>query len=85
MYSQPQSIGWVSRQRALFYGFKLHISTSEMGEIIDVMLTSSHTNNRKPLSIIFSALIVYNFSEEKLSLKTKFCDTKQLILPLVKI
>jgi len=31
---------------------------------------------------IFSAWIAYNFSEEKLSLKMNFCDTKQPILTL---
>jgi len=36
------SIGW-------FYGFKLHIIPSKTGEIIDVMLTPRHTDDRKPL------------------------------------
>ena len=157
------SIGW-------FYGFKLHIITSETGEIVDFMITPGNVDDRKPLKMegfikklfgklfgdkgyigkelftqlffrgvhlvtklkrntkskaitpvmdaillrkraicetiidqlknifqvehsrhrsqsnffnnIFSALIAYNFSEKKPSLKMQFQDTKQLILPL---
>ena len=157
------SIGW-------FYGFKLHIITSETGEIVDFMLTPGNVDDRKPLRMegfvkklfgklfgdkgyigkelftqlffrgvhlvtklkrnmksqsitplmdaillrkraicetiidqlknifqvehsrhrsatnffnnIFSALIAYNFSEKKPSLKMQFQDTKQLILPI---
>ena len=38
------SVGW-------FYGFKLHIITSETGEIIDFMLTPANTDDRKPLKM----------------------------------
>lgn len=157
------SIGW-------FFGFKLHIITSETGEIVDFMITPGNVDDRKPLKMegfirklfgklfgdkgyigkelftqlffrgvhlvtklkrnmksksitpvmdaimlrkraicetiidqlknifqvehsrhrsqanffnnIFSALIAYNFSEKKPSLKMQFQDTKQLILPL---
>jgi hypothetical protein len=36
------SIGW-------FYGFKLHIVTSETGEVIDFMITPGNIDDRKPL------------------------------------
>jgi hypothetical protein len=36
------SIGW-------FYGFKLHIITSDTGELIDFMITKANTDDRKPL------------------------------------
>lgn len=38
------SIGW-------FYGFKLHIITSETGEIVDFMITPGNTDDRKPLKM----------------------------------
>lgn len=38
------SIGW-------FYGFKLHLITSDTGEIIDFMLTPGNVDDRKPLKI----------------------------------
>lgn len=38
------SIGW-------FYGFKLHLITSDTGEIIDFMLTPGNVDDRKPLRI----------------------------------
>lgn len=38
------SIGW-------FYGFKLHLITSDTGEIIDFMLTPGNVDDRKPLNI----------------------------------
>lgn len=156
------SLGW-------FYGFKLHIITSDIGEIVDFMITPANVDDRKPLKMqgfidklfgkifgdkgyiskelfaslfqkgihlvtklkrnmksksitpvmdaillrkraicetiidqlknifqvehsrhrspinffnnIFSALIAYNFSEKKPSLKIQFTDTKQLYLP----
>ncbi|WP_281756614.1 IS982 family transposase, partial [Neptunitalea chrysea] len=36
------SLGW-------FYGFKLHIITNDQGGIIDFMITSGNTDDRKPL------------------------------------
>lgn len=157
------SIGW-------FYGFKLHIVTNDLGQVVDFMLTPGNVDDRKPLKIerfikklwgklygdkgyigkelfknlffngvhlvtklkknmksssitplmdaillrkravcetiidqlknicqvehsrhrspknfltnIFSALIAYNFSDKKPSLKMNFVDTKQLYLPL---
>jgi hypothetical protein len=38
------SIGW-------FYGFKLHLITSDTGDIIDFMLTPGNVDDRKPLRI----------------------------------
>lgn len=38
------SIGW-------FYGFKLHIITNDMGQIVDFMLTPGNVDDRKPLKI----------------------------------
>lgn len=38
------SIGW-------FYGFKLHLITSDTGEIVDFMLTPGNVDDRKPLQI----------------------------------
>lgn len=155
------SIGW-------FYGFKLHLITSDSGHVVDFMLTGGNTDDRKPLQMkgfidklfgklygdkgyiskelfeglfvqgihlvtklrknmktklvtpmadaimlrkraicetiidqlknifqiehsrhrspknfltnLFSALIAYNFTEKKPSLKTTFVDTKQLML-----
>lgn len=155
------SIGW-------FYGFKLHLITSDTGQVVDFMLTPGNTDDRKPLQMkgfieklfgklygdkgyiskelfehlfcqgihlvtklrknmktklvtplsdaillrkraicetiidqlknifqiehsrhrspknfltnLFSALIAYNFTEKKPSLKTTFVDTKQLML-----
>jgi len=155
------SIGW-------FYGFKLHLITSDTGHVVDFMLTPGNTDDRKPLQMkgfieklfgklygdkgyiskelfehlffqgihldtklrknmktklvtplsdaillrkraicetiidqlknifqiehsrhrspknfltnLFSALIAYNFTEKKPSLKTTFVDTKQLML-----
>jgi hypothetical protein len=155
------SIGW-------FYGFKLHLITSDSGHVVDFMLTAGNTDDRKPLQMkgfidklfgklygdkgyiskdlfeglfdqgihlvtklrknmktklvtpitdaimlrkraicetiidqlknifqiehsrhrspknfltnLFSALIAYNFTEKKPSLKTTFVDTKQLML-----
>lgn len=155
------SIGW-------FYGFKLHLITSDSGHVVDFMLTGGNTDDRKPLQMkgfidklfskhygdkgyfskelfeglfhqgihlvtkfrknmktklvtpladaillrkraicetiidqlknifqiehsrhrspknfltnLFSALIAYNYTEKKTSLKTTFVDTKQLML-----
>jgi len=42
-----------------------------------------HSRHRSPknfLTNLFSALIAYNFTEKKPSLKTTFVDTKQLML-----
>ena len=157
------SIGW-------FYGFKLHIVTNDMGQVVDFMLTPGNVDDRKPLKVerfiknlwgkifgdkgyigkelfknlffngihlvtklkrnmksssitpimdaillrkraisetiidqlknifqvehsrhrspknfltnLFSALIAYNFSDKKPSLKINFTDTNQLYLPL---
>ena len=44
-----------------------------------------HSRHRSPknfLTNLFSALIAYNFSDKKPSLKLNFVDTKQLFLPL---
>ena len=38
------SMGW-------FYGFKLHIITNDMGEIINFMLTPGNVDDREPLKI----------------------------------
>jgi hypothetical protein len=38
------SIGW-------FYGFKLHIITNDMGQVINFMLTPGNVDDRKPLKI----------------------------------
>ena len=38
------SIGW-------FYGFKLHLVTSDTGEIVDFMLTPGNVDDRRPLKI----------------------------------
>jgi len=38
------SIGW-------FYGFKLHLITSDSGHVVDFMLTPGNTDDRKPLRI----------------------------------
>lgn len=155
------SIGW-------FYGFKLHLITSDTGHVVDFMLTAANTDDRRPLKMkgfidklfgklygdkgyiskelfdqlfdqgihlvtklrknmktklvtplsdaimlrkraicetiidqlknifqiehsrhrspknfltnLFSALIAYNFTDKKPSLKTTFTDTKQLML-----
>lgn len=157
------SIGW-------FYGFKLHLVTNDLGQVVDFMLTPGNVDDRKPLKIerfikklwgklygdkgyigkelfknlffkgvhlvtklkknmksssitpvmdaillrkravcetiidqlknicqvehsrhrspknfltnLFSALIAYNFSDKKPSLKINFTDTKQLYLPM---
>lgn len=157
------SIGW-------FYGFKLHLVTNDLGQVVDFMLTPGNVDDRKPLKIerfikklwgklygdkgyigkelfknlffkgvhlvtklkknmksssitpvmdaillrkravcetiidqlknicqvehsrhrspknfltnLFSALIAYNFSDKKPSLKLNFTDTKQLYLPM---
>jgi len=157
------SIGW-------FYGFKLHLVTNDLGQVVDFMLTPGNVDDRKPLKIerfikklwgklfgdkgyigkelfknlffkgihlvtklkknmksstitpimdaillrkravcetiidqlknicqvehsrhrspknfltnLFSALIAYNFSDKKPSLKFNYVDTKQLYLPL---
>ncbi|MEM9000692.1 MAG: IS982 family transposase, partial [Bacteroidota bacterium] len=44
-----------------------------------------HSRHRSPknfLTNLFSALIAYNFTERKPSLKKKFTDTKQLYLAM---
>lgn len=38
------SIGW-------FYGFKLHLITSDSGHVVDFMLTGGNTDDRKPLQM----------------------------------
>lgn len=38
------SIGW-------FYGFKLHLITSDSGHVVDFMLTGGNTDDRKPLKM----------------------------------
>lgn len=38
------SIGW-------FYGFKLHLITNDMGQVVDFMLTPGNVDDRKPLKI----------------------------------
>lgn len=38
------SIGW-------FYGFKLHLVTNDMGQVVDFMLTPGNVDDRKPLKI----------------------------------
>lgn len=38
------SIGW-------FYGFKLHLVTSDTGHVVDFMLTPANTDDRKPLKM----------------------------------
>lgn len=38
------SIGW-------FFGFKLHLITSDTGEIVDFMLTPGNVDDRKPLKV----------------------------------
>ncbi|MEM1406749.1 MAG: transposase, partial [Bacteroidota bacterium] len=43
---------------------------------------SRHRSAANFFNNIFSALIAYNFSEKKPSLKMQFHDTKQLILPI---
>jgi hypothetical protein len=34
-----------------FYGFKLHLITSDSGHVVDFMLTRGHTNDRNPLQM----------------------------------
>ncbi len=38
------SIGW-------FYGFKLHLITNDLGQVVDFMLTPGNIDDRKPLEI----------------------------------
>jgi hypothetical protein len=38
------SIGW-------FYGFKLHLITNDLGQVVDFMLTPGNVDDRKPLQI----------------------------------
>jgi len=38
------SIGW-------FYGFKLHLVTNDVGQVVDFMLTPGNVDDRKPLKI----------------------------------
>jgi hypothetical protein len=38
------SIGW-------FFGFKLHLVTNDMGQVVDFMLTPGNVDDRKPLKI----------------------------------
>lgn len=38
------SIGW-------FYGFKLHLVTNDLGQVVDFMLTPGNVDDRKPLKI----------------------------------
>ena len=38
------SIGW-------FYGFKLHLITNDIGQVVDFMLTPGNVDDRKPLKI----------------------------------
>ncbi|MEQ8711547.1 MAG: transposase, partial [Cyclobacteriaceae bacterium] len=43
---------------------------------------SRHRSQTNFFNNLFSALIAYNFSEKKPSIKFQFQDTKQLFLPL---
>jgi hypothetical protein len=47
-----------------FFGFKLHLLINNLGEIMSCNLTSSHTDDRKPVSKLIKNLNGWPFADK---------------------
>jgi len=77
------SLGW-------FYGFKLHMITSDTGHIVDFMLTPGNTDDRKPLKMnhfiekLFGKLFGDKGYISKKLFESLFCQGIHLVTKLKK-
>lgn len=73
------TMGW-------FFGFKLHIIVSDMGELLAFKLTPGNTNDREPLEEISEGILGKLFGDKgyisKVLFETLFAKGLQLITPL---
>ena len=47
-----------------FFGFKLHLVTNDCGELLNITVTSSNTDDRKPVPQLLQSLVGKVFADK---------------------